>query len=105
MSLVRIGAPVNWKLEFSGVNAGLISEHFAFGKARNRRGRSNSPVGTFLVLAEELLSVLNKADDYDYRGPGHAHEEQDLKDVHCEDSGLEHDIHCSCDWLGIPFLP
>ena len=58
----------------------------------------------FLVLAEELLGIFNKADDYHYRRSGHAHEEHDLEDVHCEDSGLKHDIHCSCDWLRIPFL-
>jgi apolipoprotein N-acyltransferase len=44
-----------------------------------------------LIFAEELLSVFDKADDYYDCGAGHAHKEQDLQNVHCEQSYLKHE--------------
>jgi len=47
-----------------------------------------------LILAEELLGIFYEADnDYDRRA-GHANEEHDLQDVHCEHSDLKHIFDC-----------
>jgi hypothetical protein len=97
VSLLRISAPVNRKLEFS-------------------EERTEAPDGTgkdmaaeriesrLLILAEELLGVFNEADDHHDRGAGHAHEEQDLQDVHCKQSNLKHVNDCNPDDLGISSL-
>ena len=58
----------------------------------------------WLILAEELLGVFDEADDHHNGGAGHAHEEHDLKDVHCEQTCLEHEIYCIPDCETFPSL-
>ena len=98
MSLVRIPEPVNRKLgDFrrSGGSAGW---------ERERHGRVERIETRLLILAEELLSVFDEADDHYDRGASHAHEEQDLQDVHCEQSDLEHENDCNPDGRKFPCL-
>ena len=47
-----------------------------------------------LILAEELLGIFYKADNDNDGRAGHANEEHDLQDVHCDNSGLKHIFNC-----------
>ena len=98
VSLVRIAAPVNRNLEYSGSGRECRIER----KRENNRLRRIAD--TRLIFAEELLRIFDEADDHYHRGTGHAHKEQDLQDVHCEQSDLEHENDCIPDGRGIPFL-
>ena len=57
-----------------------------------------------LIFAEELLGVFNEADDDHNGGAGHADEEHDLKDMHCEQTCLEHEVYCIPDCETFPSL-
>ena len=70
---------------------------------REAQGRSEQAESRWLILAEELLSVFNEADDHHYGGAGHAHEEHDLQDVHCKQSDLKHEHDCNPDDCRFPF--
>ena len=47
-------------------------------KAHRRRARKTK----LLVLAEQLLTVFNKADNHDHSGADETNEEHDLQDPH-----------------------
>jgi hypothetical protein len=96
VSLVRIPLPVNQNLEFLEERAGA-PDWGREGHGREEHGRTEPAWARWLILAEELLGVFDEADDHDYGGAGHAHEEHDLQDVHCEQSDLEHVYDCSRD--------
>jgi hypothetical protein len=94
VSLERIPLPVNENLEFSEVQA---EAPFREGKRANEWKAGGTAWIGGLILAEELLRVFNEADDYHHGGAGHAYEEHDLQDVHCEQSNLEHENDCITD--------
>jgi hypothetical protein len=65
--------------------------------------RAKLPGTGSLILAEKFLGIFDEADDDYDGGASHAHEEHDLKDVHCEQANLKHEDDCNPDWLRIPF--
>jgi hypothetical protein len=65
--------------------------------------RRNMPEIGRLIFAEKLLSVLDEADDHYHGGAGHAHEEHDFQDIHCEQAYLEHENDCNPDGCRFPF--
>jgi apolipoprotein N-acyltransferase len=91
VSLERIETPVNQNLE--NLHRGEELEEV------EKCGRIGS---RGLILAEELVGIFDEADDHNDGGAGHADEEHDLKNVHRNQTNLEHKFDCSVDCLPFP---